>query len=195
MSQGNGFGNGNGSGNGNGTHGSVVTLNARWKNSSNGKGGATPEPGTSDKTLVDFSEVRTQKLEEKRRKTERIFFKNLLGVYSVTGETRMRQIDLVDVSEEGCAFQVPFSSENPWPTQGNDLPIRLYFSQDTYLEVRVKVVNSRPYIENGERYIRYGCVVDQTLSSYTCYQQFVRFMHSYSDCAHRDLGDVSVFYL
>jgi hypothetical protein len=156
--------------------------------------------GTGDKTgkiqqVVDFSEKRAQKIDEKRRKTERIFFTNLLSVYCVMGESQMRPIELIDVSEEGCSFQVPFDSDNPWPKDMSELPIRLYFSQDTYCPLVLTIQNSRPCIDNGVRYVRFGCAIDQTLSSYPVYQQFVRFLKLYSEHAHKDKGDVSVFYL
>jgi len=145
--------------------------------------------------VVDFNQVRSQKLDEKRRKTERIIFQNLLGVYCVTGNSQIRQLQLVDVSEDGIAFLVPFDTKNPWPRENGDLPIRLYFTQDTYLPIQVRVVNSRPSIENGQRYVRYGCAVDTSLQSYTSYCQFVRFLKSFSEQAHRDEGNNTVFYL
>jgi hypothetical protein len=159
----------------------------------------TGRPGggnTTERQIIDFNEVRAQKLEEKRRKTERIFFKHLLSVYSVVGDGRkMAAIDIIDISEDGCSFQVPFNAERVWPNTADEIPLRLYFSQDTYLEIVAKIVNARPSIENGARYTRYGCQVDKTMSSYTAYQQFVKFMKLYSEHAHKDLGDVSVFYL
>jgi len=151
--------------------------------------------GKTTMQVVDFNEVRAQRLEEKRRKTERIFFQHLLGVYTVVGSSTMFPIEVVDLSEEGIAFQMPYNEQKPWPTDINDIPIRLYFSQDTYLEVFVKIANSRPAIENNARYVRYGCSVDQSVSSYATYQQFVRFLKLYAESAHRDKGDVSVFYL
>lgn len=144
--------------------------------------------------VVDFNEAREQKLEEKRRNTERIFFRNLIGVYSVTGHAKMQPIELIDVSEEGCSFQLPFDPDRNWPTS-NELPIRLYFSQDTYLEILVRIQNSRPSIENGNRYVRYGCMVDKELKSYPAYQAFIKFLRQYAEHAHKDMGDVSVFYL
>ena len=90
---------------------------------------------------------------------------------------------------------VPFDTQNPWPNKSGDLPLRLYFTPDTYLMVNVKVVNSRPCIENGRRYVRYGCSVDQTLQSAETYRQFVRFMKSYSEQAHKDNGKDSFFYI
>ena len=145
--------------------------------------------------VVDFNEVRAHKMEEKRRKTERIFFKHLLSVYSVVGDKTMLPIELIDVSEDGLAFQVPFNPDKPWPATSKDIPLRFYFSQDTYLEVLATIENSRPAIENNARYVRFGCSVDQDTSSYSAYAQFVRFMRLYAEQAHKDMGDVTVFYL
>jgi hypothetical protein len=149
----------------------------------------------NERQVIDFNQMRAQKLEEKRRKTERIFFKHLLSVYTVIGGKQMAPIEIIDISEDGVAFQVPFNADKPWPTQTDEIPLRLYFSQDTYLEVLAKVVNSRPSIENGARYTRFGCSVDKTTSSYPAYQQFVKFMKLYSEHSHKDMGDISVFYL
>jgi hypothetical protein len=151
---------------------------------------------SSTKQIVDFNEARAQRMDEKRRKTERIFFKNLLSVYCVTETAKMRPIEILDVSENGCSFQVPFDGDHPWPTDAErELPIRFYFSQDTYLLVHFKVENARPCISQGARYTRFGCSVDTGLSSYLAYQQFVRFLKMYSEHAHKDAGDVSVFYI
>ena len=79
--------------------------------------------------VVDFTEAREQKLEEKRRKNERIFFKQMLGIYGVTGSDEVRPIEIVDLSDDGLSFQVPFNPEDPWPKSTEELPIRLYFSQ------------------------------------------------------------------
>lgn len=145
--------------------------------------------------LVDFSEVRAQRLEEKRRKTERIFFKHILGVYSVVGNSGMRSVDLIEMSEDGCSFQVPYDPKEPWPRDTSEIPLRLYFSQDTYLEIIVRPQNSRPSIENSVRYVRYGCAVDTSTKSYPAYQQFVKFLKLYSEHARKDMGDVTMFYI
>lgn len=155
----------------------------------------TDGDGPQKKQVIDFNEVRAQKMEEKRKTTERIFFKHLLSVYSVVGDSSMCPIEFIDVSEEGCSFQVPYHPERPWPTDAQELPLRIYFSQDTYLEVRAKIQNSRPSIENNRRYMRFGCTVDPSTQSYQAYQQFVRFLRMYSEHCHKDTGDLTVFYL
>jgi len=153
------------------------------------------EVSTEAGELVDFGKAREQKIEEKRRKTERVFFKNLLAVYCVTANDAMAAVDLVDVSEDGLAFQVRFDAKNPWPKDFNELPIRLYFSADTYLEVGVRIQNSRQTIENGARLVRYGCTIDKEWSSYEAYLQFVRFLKLYAEHNHRDVGDLRVYHI
>src|SRR6185295_356472 len=132
--------------------------------------GSNSGKGESESQVIDFAEVRAQKLEEKRRNTERILFKHLLSVYSVVGDTTMCPIELIDVSEEGCSFQIPFNTDKVWPADMTEIPLRLYFSQETFLEIQVQIQNSRPSIENGSRYTRFGCAVDKSRSSYTAYQ-------------------------
>ena len=145
--------------------------------------------------VINFNEVREQRLEEKRRQTERIFFKNILGVYSVIAHSKIHPIEMVDVSEDGCAFQIPYDSKRIWPKDTQNIPIRLYFSQDTYIEIIVKIQNSRPFIQDGNSYVRFGCTVDKEASSYPAYQHFVRFLRLYAEHSRKDLGDVTVFYL
>ena len=146
--------------------------------------------------VVDFNQKRAQKLDEKRRKTERIFFQNMIGCYSVIGDRSMRPIEILDVSEDGCSFQVPFDAKNPWPAETVEIPIRMYFSSDTYIPIVLRVQNSTATIgEGGMRHIRYGCSVDKTLQTYGAYREFVRFLALYSEQAHQDNGSASTFYI
>lgn len=145
--------------------------------------------------VVDFNEIRAQKLEEKRRKTERIFMNHFLGVYCVTGNNSMHQIEMVDLSEEGCSFQVPFNPEKPFPTKDQNIPLRLYFSQESFLQIHVTIQNSRDAVQNGTRYVRYGCKIDAGTSTYPAYQAFVRFLKVYGEVAERDTGNINVFFV
>lgn len=155
----------------------------------------TRDQGTDNKQVVDFTKVREQKMEEKRRKAERVFFKNVLGVYSVIGRDSMVPIEFVDVSEHGLAFQIPFNPSRAWPASSTEVPLRIYFTKDSYLEIHVMIQNSRPMIEDGNRYVRFGCAVDQTTSSFVAYQHFVRFLKAYSEECHKHSGNNTAFYL
>ena len=54
--------------------------------------------------------------------------------------------------------------------------LRMYFSQNTYLLVGLKIVNAMLYIENGAKFLRCGCSVNQDFKSYDTYCQFVKFI-------------------
>ncbi|OFZ78388.1 MAG: hypothetical protein A2583_13945 [Bdellovibrionales bacterium RIFOXYD1_FULL_53_11] len=151
--------------------------------------------GKTSEHVVDFNAARAQRMDEKRRNAERIFFNNLLSVYCVTGGDKLRPVEIIEVSEDGCSFRVPFDAANPWPSDAENIPLRLYFSQDTYLQVHVNIANSRPSIESGKRFVRYGCEIDKGVTSYPAYQQFVKFLKLYSEHAHKDMGDLTVFYI
>jgi len=149
----------------------------------------------NDHQVINFNEVREQRLEEKRRKTERVFMNQFLGVYCMTGHNSMHQIEVVDVSAEGIGFQVPFNPEKPFPITDKNFPIRLYFNQDSFLQVYVTIHNSRAVIQNGTRYTRYGCGVDRSTSTFAAYQAFVKFLQVYGEVAQKDNGDVNVFFV
>ncbi len=162
---------------------------AGGSNSGNQNGGA------KDDQVVDFTAVREKRLDDKRKNTERIFFRDLLSVYSVTGHSKMLPVELIDVSEDGCAFQIPYDPNNLWPNQDDGVPIRLYFSREMYMEIFVRIQNSRHSIEGNHRFLRFGCSVDKGTQSYPAYQQFVKFLKLYSEQAHKDTGDMTLFYL
>jgi hypothetical protein len=149
----------------------------------------------TEEKVIDLNEVRSQRLEEKRRKTERIFMNQFLGVYCMTGSNSMHQIEIVDVSEGGLGFQVPFNPEKPFPVADQNIPIRLYFNQDSFLQVHVTIQNSRPAVQNGTRYTRYGCSIDTGTSTYVAYQAFVKFLKAYGEVSQKDNGDVNVFFV
>jgi hypothetical protein len=154
---------------------------------------AKPQQGTQPK-VIDFQEVREKKLEEKRTRNERVFMKEMLGIYCMV-EGQERAIEIVDVSDSGLAFRVEFNSRSPWPTELKEVKIRLYFNQTTYLPLILQIRNSAPQMDGGRRYIRYGCVVDPSTTTYEAYLQFVKFIKLYSVHAHKDENGVSHFFL
>ncbi len=156
----------------------------------------TGNTGNNTGDVVDFNRVREKKLEEKRQNAERIFFKQILGVYCVVAGQKVHEVAIVDVSSDGISFRVPFNERNPWPTDlDKDLQLRLYFTQDTYLPVIARIQNTAQLIDEGVRYHRYGCSIDKTVSSYPAYRSFVDFLKMYAEQARQDKGDVTLFYI
>ena len=147
---------------------------------------------TDTTEVINLDLFRSRKQEEKQRKTERIFFHNLVGVYAVVQPGKMVPVDLIDVSQEGLAIQVPYQSDKVWPTNTNDVPIRLYFSSDSFMEINVDVKNTRATIDGGVRYLRYGCAVNSTHRAYEAWAKFVGFLHSFSEVSEKDTGNISM---
>jgi hypothetical protein len=142
--------------------------------------------------IISLDQFRNRKQEEKKRKTERIFFDHLVGVYAVVNPGKMVQVNLTDVSDEGLGIQVPYQSEKVWPTQMNDIAIRLYFSAENFMELVVDIKNTRPVIEGGSRYLRYGCAVKMDQRSFPAWSKFVSFLKAFSEVSERDSGNIGV---
>lgn len=150
---------------------------------------------SDESKVIQLDSYKKQKQDDRRKTTERIFMTHVLGVYCVFGNNNLHQIELVDLSEGGCSFQVPFSAERKWSQPGDRMPLRLYFNQDSYLEINVTVKNSTPLIQNGMKMSRYGCEVDANSSSFQTYTAFVKFLKLYADQAKSDGGKVNVYFV
>jgi hypothetical protein len=142
--------------------------------------------------IISLNQFRNRKQEEKKRKTERIFFHNLVGVYGVTQPGKMVPVEIADVSDEGLGILVPYDSADVWPTATENLPIRLYFSADSFMEIHVDVKNSRPMIDGGYRYTRFGCSVREDQRAYGAWRSFVSFLRAFSEVSEKDNGNISV---
>jgi hypothetical protein len=149
--------------------------------------------------IVDFSKVREAKIEEKKRKYERVLFKQILGVYCVIEGKALRAVELVDVSEEGLSLQVPRDSKNVSAIDdalelNKETNLRFYFSQDSYVGIQIKVINKKDSIENGSMYYRFGCQVDTNTQGYEAYRAFVQFLQKYAEYAHQEKDNLKLFF-
>lgn len=142
--------------------------------------------------IISLDKFRNRKQEEKKRKTERIFFDHLVSVYAVVNPGKMVQIQLTDVSEEGLGIQVPYQSERVWPHQAENIAVRIYFSAENFMEIMVDVKNSRPTIDGGSRYIQYGCAVKPEQKASVAWTKFVAFLRAFADVSERDSGNIGV---
>lgn len=147
-----------------------------------------------DSQVIDFAQVRSRKLDEKRKNTERILFEQMLGIYSMV-EGDMAPIEIVDLLAEGCSFQVPSSTAGKWSTSLSEMVVRLYFSQNTYLPLNVSIQNRRDVIMEGRRLVRFGCKISTSQPAYSAYAHFLGFVKLYSEIALKDTGRVSLFYI
>ena len=148
--------------------------------------------------ILDFNCKKKDKVEKKRRGFERLLFQNFLGIYSVVrrGEV-IYPVDLVDVSPQGCLFQIPSqrAKEDRFEV-GGELTLRVYFTEFSYLTVVVHIRHSRKHLsQDGVYYQQYGCEFDQSLSSFQAMSSFIDFLYQFAQYSSVDRGDKKVSFV
>lgn len=148
--------------------------------------------------VIDFNEKRKQSIEKKRRNFERVMFENFLGCYSVINQNgSIYQIDIIDISETGLLFQVPWNKNNDKKFEKDkDLTLRLYFTKSSYIPAIVNVKYSTEYLDqDGNSYMRYGCEFDQDNQTFEAVSAFIQFIYKFAEHSSVDKGDHKVYFL
>lgn len=147
--------------------------------------------------LLDFNKKREASIEKKRRTFERVLFQNFLGAYSVIDQAdSVYPIELVDISKEGCLFQVPWdmNKQKPYP-KDHELSLRIYFTKGSFIPAIVSVKHQQEVIKDGVTYMQYGCEFDQSLPSFEALQSFIDFLYKFAKHSSVDKGDSRVYFL
>ena len=153
---------------------------------------------SDDKKVVDFNEKRKKTIEQKRRTFERVVFEEFLGVYSVVDDQGSSfPIKLVDVSADGCQFQLPFSEKAKKQFKGgSDITLKFFFTKGSYLPAIVKIRHASEYIDkDGDAWLRLGGEFDTTLPSFKALASFIDFIYQYAEFSCLDRGDSKVYFL
>ena len=153
---------------------------------------------SDDKKVVDFNEKRKQSIEQKRRTFERVVFQEFLGVYTVIDDQGSSYpIKLVDISGEGCQFQVPFSlkAKNQFKS-GTETTMKFFFTKGSYIPAVVTVRHATEYIDkNGDAWLRLGGEFDTSLPSFKALSTFIDFIYQYAEFSCLDRGESKVYFL
>jgi hypothetical protein len=153
---------------------------------------------SDDKKVVDFNEKRKQSIEQKRRTFERVVFQEFLGVYTVVDDQGSGfPIKLVDISADGCQFQLPFSlkAKNQFKAD-TEVTLKLYFSKGSYLPAVVTVRHATEYIDkDGDAWLRLGGEFDTSLPSFKALSSFIDFIYQYAEFSCLDKGESKVYFL
>ena len=151
----------------------------------------------SDKVL-DFVKKRKENIEEKRRNFERIMFDNVMGTYSVIDkEGSIYPVTLIDISNTGCLFEVPWNLENDEKfKKGTEIPMRMYFTKQSYIPVIVRIKYGKEFVDkDGQTYMRYGAKFDTTTASFDALKSFIDFLYKFAEHSTIDKGDAKVYFL
>ena len=132
--------------------------------------------------VINFEDKRSENLEKKRRKFERLMFENLIEVYAEIKEEEIFKISLLDISRDGLQFEVPIIKGQKGPFSiGDIINVRLYFSSNSYLPATIEIKHSQENIEDGRSFYRYGCLIDKTEDSFKPLGSFIEFLYQFSE--------------
>lgn len=148
--------------------------------------------------ILNLQEKRQENVEKKRRSFERVVFQDFLGCYGVIDEHGTTYpVKLVDVSADGCMFQVPHTEGAKKKFKSDeDITLRVYFTKSSYIPVVVSVKHGQEYIdEKGDVYMRYGGEFDKTLSSFKAFETFIQFIYQYAEFSCNDRAQHKVYFL
>ena len=147
--------------------------------------------------VLDFIGKRNANIEQKRRNFERILFQNFLGAYTVLDDNGTNyKVQLVDISREGCLFQVPYDpARNSIFPEDHEISKRMYFTENSFVPVICKVKRFQEYIDkDGLLYARYGCEFDKSTSTFPAVESFIEFLYKFAEHSTVDKGDQRVYF-
>ncbi len=147
--------------------------------------------------IFDFVKKRSENVEQKRRAFERLVFQNFLGAYTVIEDGgAIYPIALVDISNTGCLFQVPWTmGKDKKIPKNTEILMRMYFTKGSYIPVLVSVKHGKEVVmQDGTTYMQYGCEFDKSVSSFEAMQSFIDFMYKFAKHSAVDKGDTKVFF-
>lgn len=153
---------------------------------------------SDDKKVIDFSAKRKESIEQKRRSFERVVFQEFLGVYTVVDDHGSSfPIKLIDISNDGCQLQLPFSlkAKNQFKA-GSEITLKLYFTKGSFLPACVTIRHASEYVDQqGNAWLRLGTEFDTSLPTYKALSHFIQFIYSYAEFSCLDKGESKVYFL
>ena len=153
---------------------------------------------SDEKKVFDFAEKRKKSIEQKRRTFERVMFQEFLGVYTVVDDQGSNfPIKLIDISNDGCQLQLPFSlkAKNQFKS-GTEVTLKFFFTKGSYLPAVVTVRHASEYVDQqGDAWLRLGAQFDTSLPSFKALQSFIDFIYQYAEFSCLDKGESKVYFL
>lgn len=148
--------------------------------------------------VIDFQQKRQDSIEKRKRSFERVLFSEFLGSYAEIDDNGTKySVLLVDISREGCLFQVPFTknTKSQFP-ENSEATIRVYFTKDDFLPLVVNIKHATEYIdEKGDAYMRFGGEFNKDLPSFQAFEPFIEFIYKFAEFSCIDKGESKVYFL
>lgn len=138
--------------------------------------------------IVDISEIRSQTLDEERRKVKRTILTEFIAVHTLIPGLGLMKVSLFDIHESGVAFDI---EENKGHFSiGEEVAMRVYLNAKTYFPFVVKVKHIRDVADEGVH--RHGCEFVKGTINDIALHHFVKFIETVSASLKHDRGEVMV---
>ena len=147
--------------------------------------------------VLSFSKKKHESIEDKRRSFERLVFKNFMGAYSVVHDDgTCYPITMVDLSYDGCRFQVPFSETvfKHFAVE-SEVKFRMYFTDSSYIPVVAIIKNISEHIDSSGKHIRFGCQFDKSTTAFEAFNTFIQFIYQFAEHSVLDKGESKIHFL
>ncbi len=138
--------------------------------------------------VVDMTERRNEILSKERRKVKRTILTEFVGAFAVVPSMGLMKVAIYDISENGIAFDLDFSSGHFAP--GEEVAMRVYLNHQTYFPFLVQIQNSRAI--NEEKVWRHGGHFVKGSINDLALHHFVKFIETVSASLVTDRGDILV---
>jgi hypothetical protein len=148
--------------------------------------------------VIDFQAKRAASIEKRKRNFERVLFSEFLGSYAEIDDNGTKYgVDMIDISREGCLFQIPFSENSKKHfDKTNEVTVRIYFTKDDFLPLVVNFKHCKEYVsEKGDAYLRFGGEFDKSMPSFQAFEPFIEFIYKFAEFSCIDKGESKVYFL
>lgn len=148
--------------------------------------------------VIDFQAKREASIEKRKRNFERVLFSEFLGSYAEIDENGTKyDVQMIDISREGCLFQIPFSEGSKKHFDAiNEVTVRVYFTKDDFLPIVVKFKHCTEYVdEKGNAWLRFGGEFDKSMPSFQAFEPFIEFIYKFAEFSCIDKGESKVYFL
>lgn len=138
--------------------------------------------------VTDISKMRSEALEEDRRKVKRTILTEFIGTHIVIPGFGLKKVELYDISTDGVSFDLdPKMGEF---ITGDEVSMRIYLNHGAYFPFSLEISHGR--FDENENVNRHGAHFIKGSVNEEALFHFVKFLETVSTSIKKDEGDILV---
>jgi hypothetical protein len=165
----------------------IIDIRSRLKSQKQSAKGSE-KPAGNEASIVDITEIRTEVLDEDRRKVRRTLLTEFIAVHTVVPGMGLMKVSLFNINDSGLAFDIDFKQGHF--QVGEEVAMRVYLNHQTFFPFIVKVKHITDI--QDEEVHRHGCEFIGGTINDVALHHFVKFIENVSASLKHDKGDVIV---